>query len=57
MITEVLARSLTLDELSTRMLEHNDVAVRVFAQRVIAEADELAQESFDYLKDIGNVQR
>jgi hypothetical protein len=34
-ITELMARSLTLDELSSRLVDHSDVAVRVFAQRVM----------------------
>jgi RNA-binding protein YhbY len=35
MLTETLARSLTIEELATRLESHDDIAVRIFAQRSI----------------------
>lgn len=50
-ITELLARSLTLEELCDRFVEHPDIAVRVFARRVLEAAiqeREQADDETDY---------
>lgn len=50
-ITELMARSLTLDELGDRLADHPDIAVRVFAQRVMEasiQEREHADDDADY---------
>lgn len=40
-VTEMLARSLSLEELAQRLRDHADPAVRVFAEKVIEGIDDL----------------
>lgn len=47
-ISELTARNLSLEELAERLRDHEDVAVRVLALRVIeAELSEYAAEEFE----------
>lgn len=47
MITELLARSLSIQELADRLSDHPDVAVRILAQRVIDASIEESNEDDD----------
>lgn len=47
MITETMARAMTLDELADRMLMHDDPAVAIFAQAVLDRIQELEQTLID----------
>lgn len=38
-VNELTAKNLSLDELATRLRDHDDPAVRVFAERVIEAID------------------
>lgn len=51
-ITEIMARSLSLEELAQRLRDHDDPAIRVFAEKVIAGLDgiELAEELEQFLR-------
>lgn len=40
-VNELQAKSLTLEELAMRMRDHDEPAVRVFAERVLESLDEL----------------
>lgn len=40
-VNELQAKSLTLEELAERMRDHDEPAVRVFAERVLESLDEL----------------
>jgi len=46
-ITETLARSLTLEELATRLESHDDIAVRVFIEKYNASDVVYLQERLD----------
>lgn len=39
-ITELMAKSLSLEELATRLRDHAEPAVRILAERVIREIDD-----------------
>lgn len=39
-LSELMAKSLSLEELATRLRDHDEPAVRIFAERVIREIDD-----------------
>lgn len=42
-MNELTAKNLTLEELAQRLRDHSDPIVRMFAERVIADVDRLAE--------------
>ena len=44
-MTELMAKSLSLEELAMRLRDHDEPGVRVFAERVIKQIDERDEDS------------